>query len=450
LENLSGDPSQEYFVDGMTDELITNLARLGSVRVISRTSSMQYKSKKTIPEIARELDVDAVIEGSVSRSGDRLRVRAQLVHASSDQHLWAETFDRNVGDVLALQADLAESIIRRIQTRLAPEDRSAHHRPVPVAPKALEAYLKGRLAWHRRNEAALQEAIDYFRQAIALEPGYASAYSGMADSYTTLGYFSYLSPDDSFPQARTAALKALELDSTLAEPHASLGYVRLYYDWDWVGAEKEFKQAIALNPNYAIAHHWYSVYLTALGRHQEASFVIRRAQELDPLSPAISTDIGFQLYYSRRHDEAIRHLGSVLVTHPKLPLAHLWLGRAYQDQGRYTEALAEFREAEAVMRDWPVTVAARGYVLGMIGDKEAARKALVELDESSKKRYVTAYGVALIHAGLGDSRRAFEWLNRAVEQRTHWLVWLKLDPRFDRLRPDRRFLDIQRRVGFPQ
>jgi TolB-like protein/Flp pilus assembly protein TadD len=451
LANLSGDSSQDYFVDGMTDELITNLARLGTFRVISRTSAKQYKStQKKAPEIARELHVDAVVEGSVSRSGDRLRVRARLIHAATGELLWADTFERGVSDVLALQEDLAQAIAGRIDAPLTPEDRSSRPRPGVLVPDALEAYLKGRLAWHRRNEAGLQEAIDYFRQAIALDPGYASAYSGMADSYATLGYFSYLSPEESFPAAKAAALKALELDATLAEPHASLGYVRLYYDWDWAGAEEEFKQAIALNPNYATAYEWYGVYLTALGRHAEAAVAIERAQELDPLSPAISTDAGFQLYYSRRPDDAIRHLDSVLATYPKLPLARLWLGRTYEDEHRYVEALAEFRQAATMMRDWPVTVAAIGHVLGSMGDKEGARRALDELHDLSRTRYVTAYGVALVYAALDDDEQVFEWLNRAIEERTHWLVWLKVDPRWDRLRSDPRFEDVLRRVGFPE
>ena len=353
-----------------------------------------------------------------------------------------------MGDVLALQSDLAGAIARRIEARLAPEDRLSRVRAGSLIPAAVDAYLKGRLAWHRRTEAGLQEAIDYFRQAIALDPGYAAAYSGMADSYTALGYFSYIAATEAFSAAREAALKALELDPTLAEPHASLGYVHLYYDWDWIAAEREFREAIALNPNYSAAHHWYSVFLTALGRHDEAAVAIARARELDPLSPAISTDIGFHLYYSRRYDEAIRHLDAVVAAKPGLPLALLWRGRAVKISSG-ADALGDYRRTEELMRDWPVTKAAIGHVLGTMGDHVAAESALRDLYDLSKRRYVTPYGIALVHAALGDDEAAFEWLNRSIEERTHWLVWLKLDPRWDSLRSDPRFEAVQRRVGFP-
>jgi TolB-like protein/DNA-binding winged helix-turn-helix (wHTH) protein/Flp pilus assembly protein TadD len=450
LENLSADPAQEYFADGLTDELITQLARRGSLRVISRMSVMHYKaSKQTIPEIARELNVDAVVEGSVSRDGNTVRIRAQLIYAPTDEHLWAESFTREMRDVLALQEDVASAIAHQVQTKLAPEGVRAGVRPRAVEPAVIEAYLRGRAAWNRRNEAGLREAVELFQQAVALDPSYAPAYSGLADSYTTLGYFSYLSPQESFPPARTAAHKALELNPTLAEPHASLAYIKFYYDWDWKAAEQEFQKALVLNPNYATAHHWYSVYLTAMGRPDEAMAEIQKARSLDPFSPAIQTDIGFQLYYTQRYDEAIRHLTSTLEMNPNLPLAHLWLGRSYQEKGMYAEALAEFAQAEKVMRNWAVTIAARGMVLGLAGKRQEAHKALTEMRELAKKRYVTAYGVALVYAGLGEKDQAFVWLQRGVEEHTHWLVWTKLDPRWNSLRDDPRFEQVLRRVGLP-
>jgi len=450
LENLSGDPAQEYFADGLTDELITQLAKQRLLRVISRMSVMHYKaSKKTIPEIARELNVDAVVEGSVSRDGNSVRVRAQLIYAPTDEHLWAESFTREMRDLLALQEDVASAIAHQVQAQLVPETVRAGVRPHRVEPAVIEAYLRGRAAWNRRNEGGLREAVGLFQQAVALDPSYAPAYSGLADSYTTLGYFGYLSPQESFPPARTAAEKALQLDPTLAEPHASLAYIRFYYDWDWKGTEQEFHRALLLNPNYATAHHWFSVYLTAMGRPAEAMAELRKAQNLDPLSPAIQTDIGFQLYYSRRYDEAIRHLTSTLEMNPNLPLAHLWLGRSYQDKGMYAEALGEFAQAEKAMRHWLPAIAARGMVLGLAGKRQEARTVLNEMRELAKKRYVTAYGVALVYAGLGDKDQAFLWLQRGIDERTHWLVWTKLDPRWNRLRDDPRFEDLLRRVGLP-
>ena len=447
LENLSRDPGEEYFADGMTDELITDLAQVGDLRVISRTSVMRFKGvRKPLPEIARELNVDAVVEGTVERYGDRVRVRAQLIRAADDQHLWAESFEREPQDVLALQSEISSAIARQVQVKLLPASRGSVH---PVKPAAYEAYLQGRFAWNKRSEAGLQEGIEHFQQAIAADPKYAAAYSGMADSYTTLGYLSYLAPEEAFPQARAAAMKALELDGTLAEPHASLAYVRFYHDWDWPGAEAEFKQAIALNPNYAAAHDWYSYYLTAMGRPEEALVEIRRAQEIDPLSLVISTDIGFQLYYKGKYDEAIPQLRKTLQTNPKFPLAHLWLGRAYQQKEMYEEAIAEYRQADAALPDWAVTLAAIGNLEGRAGKKREARDILAKLNTLSQKKYVTPYGVALVYAGLGEKDQALNWLDKALDDRSHWLVWIRLDPRWGPIRDEPRFKRIVSRVGFP-
>jgi TolB-like protein/DNA-binding winged helix-turn-helix (wHTH) protein/lipoprotein NlpI len=447
LENLSGDPGEEYFADGMTDELITDLAQIGELRVISRTSVMRFKgARKPLPEIARELNVDAVVEGTVERYGDHVRVRAQLIRAADDGHLWAESFEREPQDVLALQSEISSAIARQVQVKLLPASPGSVR---PVKPAAYEAYLKGRFAWNKRSEAGLQEGIEHFQQAMAAEPSYAAAYSGMADSYTTLGYLSYLAPKEAFPQARAAAMKALELDSTLAEPHASLAYVRFYYDWDWPGAEAEFKQAIALNPNYAAAHDWYSYYLTAMGRPEEALVEIRRAQEIDPLSLAISTDIGFQLYYKGNYDEAIPQLRKTLQTNPKFPLAHLWLGRAYQQKEMYEEAMAEYRQTDAVLPDWVVTLAAIGNLEGRAGQKREARDILARLNTLSQKKYVTPYGMALVYVGLGEKDQALNWLDKALEERAHWLVWIRLDPRWNSIRDEPRFKTIVKRLGFP-
>ena len=269
----------------------------------------------------------------------------------------------------------------------------------------------------------------------------------MADCYTTLGYFSYLAPVDAFPKAKAAAIKAVELDPTLAEPHTSLAYARLYYDWDWPGAEKEFAEAISLNPNYATAHHWYSVYLTAMERPEQASTEIKRAHELDPLSLIINTDIGFELYYTRHYDQAVSQLKTTLEMKPDFPLAHLWLGRTYQEKAMYDEALAEFKTVESSFRGWPVAIAAIGYVDGVSGKRTDAMNVLRDLNELARQRYVTSYGVALVYAGLGDRDKAFASLEKAHAERSHWLVWLKLDPRWDSLRADPRFADLVRRVG---
>ena len=449
LENLSGDPSQEYFADGITDALITQLAKLHGLRVISRTSIMQYKTvRRSLPDIARDLSVDAVVEGSVSRSGNRVRVTAQLVDARVDRHIWAEEYDRDLRDVLSLQSEIAHDIAEQVRANISSEEPLLMARVGTIEPAAYESYLRGRSFWNQRTSAGLKQAIAHFQHAIELDPGYAEAYSGLADTYTALGYTSYWAPRDSFPKAKELANRALQIDSSLAEARASLAYVKLYYDWDWKGGEEEFQKAIAVNPNYATAHHWYSVLLTARGHHEEASIEIHRAHDLDPLSVPVNTDIGFELYYARRYDEAITQLRSVLQASPKFPLAHLWLGRAYEQKGMYPEAITEFEQAGTALKDWPVIIAAAGHAYGRWGHKSEATVALHRMNELTKEEYVTPYGVALIFAGLNDKEQAMKWLQNAYEDRSHWLVWLNLDPRFDNVRSDPRFQELLQRMKF--
>jgi len=449
LENLSGDPSQEYFADGITDALITQLAKLHGLRVISRTSIMQYKSlRESLPDIAHDLNVDAVVEGSVSRSGNRVRVTAQVIDARADRHMWAEEYNRDLRDVLSLQSELAHSIAEQVRASISSEEQLLMARTGTIEPAAYESYLRGRSFWNQRTPAGLKQAVAHFQHAIELDPGFAEAYSGLADAYTALGYTSYWSPGDSFPKAKEFAEKALQIDPSAAEARASLAYVKLYYDWDWKGAEDEFQTAITTNPNYATAHHRYSVLLTARGRHKEALSEILRATELDPLSVPISTDMGFELYYARRYEEAITQLRSVLQTSPKFPLAHLWLGRAYEQKGMYPEAIIEFEQAGAALRDWPVIIAAAGHAYARWGHKSDAIETLRRMNELTKDQYVTPYGVALIFAGLDDKEQTMNWLQKAYKDRSHWLVWLNLDPRFDNVRSDRRFQEILQHMKF--
>jgi TolB-like protein/DNA-binding winged helix-turn-helix (wHTH) protein/Tfp pilus assembly protein PilF len=450
LKNLSGNPADEYFADGMTDELITNLAKISALRVSSYTSVSKYKTtSKSLPQIAQELQVDGIVEGSVVRSGDQIRITAQLIYAPRDQHLWAEEYQRYVRDVLYLQREVARDIAQQIRVALTPNERQRLATAGAVDPAAYESYLRGRSFWNQRSEASLLKAIDQFNKAIEVDAGYAPAYSGLADCYTTLGYLSYLDPLDAFPRARDAATKALELDSSLAEAHTSLAYYDLYHAWNWVEAENEFKKAIELNPNYATAHDWYSYYLMAMGRFDEAWKEVNRAHELDPLSVTISTDIGFNYFYRRNYDEAINQLRTTLSLSPKFPLAHLWLGRAYQQKKMYAEAIDEFNKTDAALPGWVVTIAGMGNAYGDWGHKVEAEQVLVRLNEMARAKYVTPYGIALVYAGLGDKNEAFVWLNKAVEGRSHWLVWLNRDPRWDRLRSDSRFDELKKRVALP-
>ena len=315
--------------------------------------------------------------------------------------------------------------------------------------EAYQLYTAGRYHWSQRSEANLRKATEYFTRAIETDPNYARAYSGLADSYTTLGYLSYLPPRDAFVKASEAAMKALRLDAGLTEPHTSLGYVRLYYDWDFAEAELEFRRAIALNATYPTAHHWYAVFLTAIGRFEEAREAIERAQALDPTSLIINTDLGFVLYYSGQYDAAIKQLRLVTEMNAEFPLAHLWLGRTYQEKMLYEEAIAEFRRAETVLREWPVVKAAIGCAQGASGLRKEALATLEDLKRLSTERYVTPYGIAVIYAGLGETDQALAWLYRALEDRSHWLVWLMLDPRLAALRPDTRYRDLLSSVGLP-
>lgn len=451
LPFANADPKVEYLSNGVTESIINSLSQLPGLRVVPRSTVFRYKGRQMDPQaVAKELGVRAVLAGEIKYQDDTLTIRTEMIDAARDSQLWGERYDRKLSDVLDVQEKIARAVSEKLRPRLTREDQQRLVRHYPTNTEAFQAYLKGRYYWNQRTEEGLQKSIEYFQQAIEIDPTYAIAYSGLADSYTTLGYFSYVAPSEAFPRAKAAALRALELDSGLAEPHTSYAYAELYYDWNWPKAEEEFKRAIGANPNYATAHHWYSVYLTAMGRHEEAYVEIKRAQELDPLSLAINTDIGFELYYQRQYDQAIGQLHTVLEMNPNFPLAHLWLGRAYQQKGMYDEAIAEFKKVEAVFQGWPVAIAAEGQAAGVAGKRDEAQKVLNELHDLSKQRYVTAYGVALVHAGRGQNDEAFAWLDRAFDERSHWLVWLRLDPRWEGLRSDTRFAKLEQRLGFPQ
>ena len=332
---------------------------------------------------------------------------------------------------------------------LHPDTDSLLH-PVTGNADAYRAYLQGRHDWNLRSEDSLKRAIESFQRAVYIDPTFAAAYSGLADCHAALGYLSYIAPADAFPDASRHATKALELDATLAEPHASLGLVKLYYEWDWLGADAAFRQAIALNPDYAPTHQWYSIYLMAAGRAAEAFREIQLARQRDPLSVPVNSDLGFHHYYAGQYDEAVKQLTFVLEMNPKFPPAHLWLGRTLQELGRFDEALAEFRQVETVLHEWTVSIAARGFVAAVAGRTSEAEEILDALQRLGNRKFVTSYGVALVHAGLGQDDAAFSRLNDAFAERSHWLVWLRLDPRWNRLRQDPRFAELVARMQFPQ
>ena len=451
LPFLSDSAASNYLADGLSEATVNGLVQLQGLRVAPRTSALQYKGRAVSPKQAgRELDVAAVVTASVAQQEGRgLRIQVDLVDVARDAQILGTVYQGDSSELPRLQSRILQDLARALKIPLSEQQQRRLAQPLTGSADAYRAYLQGRFEWSQRSEAALKRAIERFREAVAIDPNFAAAYSGLADAYSALGYLSYLAPVDAFPEARRHASRALELDAALAEAHASLGFVKLYFDWDWPGADAEFQRAIGLDPNQPWAHQWYSIYLLAAGRPSEALRAIEAAQQRDPLSLAVNTDLGFHYYYTGRYDEALKQLKLVLAMSPNFPPAHLWLGRTYQEVGRFNDALTAFARVEERIRDWPVAIAARGFVAGVSGRGAPAREALAELQELSGKRFVTSYGVALVHASLGDNDAAFAALEKAFEERSNWLVWLRLDPRWNALRADARFAALVSRMGFP-
>jgi TolB-like protein/DNA-binding winged helix-turn-helix (wHTH) protein len=451
LENLSRDAEQGYFADGMTESLITELGKISALRVISRTSVMQYKgTHKPVLEIARELNVDAVVEGSVERFGDRARITANLLHARTDRHLWAGTYERDLRDILELQDQVAQDIASEIRVKLTPHERIQLASSGQINPEAHEAYLKGRFFWNKRTEQPLKKSIEYFEQAIEKEPRYALAYVGLADSYSILAQWDFLPPHEAYPKARAAATKALEIDEGLGEAHASLALVKQWYDWDFVGAERKYTRAIELNPNYAHAHHWYSELLGEMRRHEEAIAEIRKARGLDPLSLIINCIVGETFRFARRYEQALEQYRKTLEMDPNFAGTHEFLGRAYVEMGEYEKAISELRKGVALSGGSLGIIAELGHAYAVAGKRREAFQILRELKDASKRRYVSPFLMALIYTGLGEKDQGFLWLEKAYEDRSNLMSSLNVDPRFDPLRSDPRFQDLMRRIGLPQ
>ncbi|HEX5964277.1 MAG TPA: tetratricopeptide repeat protein, partial [Pyrinomonadaceae bacterium] len=452
LDNLSGDAGQEYFADGVTDALIGDLAKVPGLQVISRTSSMHYKgTKKSLPEIAREINVDAIVEGSVQRSGDRVVIRAQLIHAATDRHLWVQTYERSMRDVLDVQSEIAQTIARQVQIQMTPADQARLATRHPVSPKAFDDYLQGRfLYWNKRTEENLQKAIAHFQNAIKEDPNYALAHVGLADCYNALGVVQIgaLPPTEARRLAEQTARKALALDPSLAEAHTALGYAN-HYNWNWTAAESDFKRAIELNPSYANAHNFYASFLMSRGRVDESIAASTRARELDPFSLSISAQRGFLLENARRYDEAIDQLRSIIAMDPNHYQAHWFLGHTYALNKQFDQAIAASRKAVELSERAPGALGMLGLVFALAGQKEEANKILNELLELNKRRYVTPAAVANVYIGLGNKDQAFVWLEKAFAERSNYLAYLKVFPILDPLRSDPRFTDLVHRVGLP-
>jgi TolB-like protein/DNA-binding winged helix-turn-helix (wHTH) protein/Tfp pilus assembly protein PilF len=450
LHNPSNDPAQEYFTEGMTEELINTLAKIEALRVISRTSAMTYKAgNKPLPQIAKELNVDAVVEGSVLQSGGRVRITVQLFEAKTEKQLWAQSYDQALRDVLTLQAEVASAIANEIQVKLTPGEKRRLATARTVDPEAYLVYSYGRYYWNKRSPEFIRKGIEYFERAIAKDPSYAPPYAGLADAYAQLGSIGIdaAPPREVMPKAKAAALEAVKRDETLAEGHTSLAYVRLSYDWDFDAAEREFKRAIQLNPGYATAHHWYAHYFLARGQPEQALAEMRRAQALDPRSLIINMGVGWGFYQGRRYVEAIQQYRSVVDMDPSFYLTHCTLGMAYEGKHQYPEAIAEYKTALGLPGSRAFALAGLGRAYELSGQHNEARQVVNELENSVKRQYVPAVYLAAIYAAMNDKDQSIAWTRKAYDERSDYLVYLPTEPWADALRSDPRFQKLSQLIG---
>ena len=446
LENLSGDSSEDYLADGTTDAMITDLGKIGTVRVISRTSAMQYKGvHKPLPQIARELNVDAVVEGTVLRSGDRVRITAQLVDARADKNLLAQSYEGDLRNVLGLQSEVAGAIASQIRVKLALQEQATLKKEEFLNPEAQDAYLKGHYFANKGTIEDLQKAVTYFQEAIKEEPNQAPAYSGLASAYVSLGHILFLKPEQAFVPARDASLKALAMDDASAEAHRALANVKFLYDWDFDGADREFQTALQLNPNFVEAHNDYAGFLNAMGKPEAALARVRQTLQIDPLSLAAVTDVAWELYWARHYEEAIEQARKVTEINPSFYPAHVCLGLAYEQIHEFSSAIAELNKATGFCRGKCFGLI--GQVAALSGDRVGALHALQQLKQ---RAYVSPWLVAIIYTELGEKDQAFVWLEKAYQGREHDLAYSNVWPMFDSLRSDPRFKDLMRRIGLPQ
>ncbi len=447
--DLSPHKDQEYFCDGMTDDIITKLSGINELKVISRTSVMRYKnSDKDIKKIGQELNVATVLEGSIQKERDKIRINVQLINMEDGFHLWAETYDQKLAGIFDIQDEISQAITEALRIELIDKEKALLVKRYTENLEAYNLYLKGRYFWNKRTEEGYQKSLEYFQEAIEKDPTYALAYTGIADYYNLLGYYDYLPPKEAFPKAKAAAEKALEMDETLAEAHNSLAMVKENYDWDWKGAEREYRRAIELNPNYATAHQWYAGYLGAMGRHDESIAENKQAQELDPLSPIIGADLGTNFISARQYDQAIKEFQKVLEMDPDYIVAHLFLGMAYAGKEMYDEAIAALQKAQSLSGDDDSLMNVfLGVIYSLSGKKDEAKKVLNKVIELSKHSYVSPWGISLIYVGLGQKDQAFEWLEKAYDERDHWMSSLKVLPIFDSIRSDPRFIALLKKMN---
>jgi TolB-like protein/Flp pilus assembly protein TadD len=458
FENLTGDPSQEYISDGLTEETISYLSRLNAQRlgVIARTSAMAYKgSTKRVDQIARELKADYVLEGSIRRSGERLRVTAQLIRAADQNHLWAYSYDVAMSDILTVQVQAAEAISNEVQIYLTPLEKQRLAGLHVASAEVYKTYLKGLYFLHQRSFASLTQAQASFEEAVSKDPQYAPAYAGLADTLNLQAFYAVSETPDVKQRAAEAAMTALRLDESLPQGHAALGYAKFMWFWDWAGAEREFQRALQLNPTYAPAHHWYALFLSAMARHKEAIEQVQRAQQIDPFSPAVQAGAGYVYYLARDFDQAVEQCRLALEMNPALAPAYAVAGWSYDQKGMYDDAIRNLEKAETLSGQMPLYSATRARVLARAGRKREAQTILRRLEaalaaeDSSKLARTSRHDVALVASALGDHRRALQLMNQAYSRNLGYFVWLKVDPMYDELRDEPGFTELARRVGLP-
>ena len=448
--NIGQDQADEYFADGMTEEIISSVSRTKGLRVIARTSVMRYKgASKTVADIGRELNVGSILEGSVRKSGDKIRISVQFIETANEEPRWSQTYDREIIDVFAIQSDIAQKVAEALREHVLGEAPGHEEEKATNSTEAYINYLRGRQFWNKRTDEDLKKAIGFFEAALKIDENYAKAYTGLADSYAALALLEFMAPNEAYPKAKAAVSKALSLHAGLAEAHTSLGLIRFQYDWDWQGAEEEFKVALDINPSYAPAHHFFADYLKAVGRFDEAIVEIEKARELDPLSLAINTGVGHVLYLSRQYDKAIEEYKRAVELDPSFMATHVWFGRPYLEKGLFAEAIAELETAVRLSEDSTLALAMLGHGLASAGREKDALQILEKLKKRSQNQYVPSYWIAVIYNGFKDKEQTMAWMWKAFEERSSWLVWSKVEPRFDWLREYPEFKSLMNAMRFP-
>ncbi|MBD0372314.1 MAG: protein kinase [Pyrinomonadaceae bacterium] len=448
LVNASADANMEYLSDGITESIINTLSQLPKLRVVARSTVFRYKGREVdAKEVGRDLGVRAVLTGRVRHLGDVLVIGTELIDVDTDAHLWGEHYNRKLSDIFEVQEEIAREISEKLRVRLSGKERKQLMKRHTENAEAYKLYLKGRFHWNKRTRESLKKGIEYFQQAIEKDSNYALAFTGLADCYNSLSRFGWLSPGEAMPKAKEAAERALALDANLAEAHNSRAFVAENYEWDWSKAEREYKRAIELNPNYATAHQWYGEYLATIGRFDEGLEQLKQAEQLDPLSLIINSDLGLPYFFARDYDRAVEQWQKTVELDPDFWLAHYALALVYEQKGMYNEAIVESKKALNLFGDSPWVLGGLGHIYAVSGQRDEAHQVLEELKGRARERYVSPFDLALIYAGLGERDEALSWLEKAYEERNQWLTWLKVEPRLDSLRSDERFTSLLRRVG---